>query len=54
MRTALDELGLGQSHDQQLWDYLVMAANSLVNQHDDPPLSQLDDGGRRDLGLRPS
>jgi hemoglobin len=44
MRTALDELGLGQAHDAQLWAYLVMAANSLVNQ----PGST---GGRPDLGL---
>src|SRR6202166_4118101 len=32
MRTALDELALAQDRDQQLWDYLVMAAHSLVNQ----------------------
>jgi hemoglobin len=31
MRTALDELGLDPGLDKQLWDYLVMAAQSLVN-----------------------
>lgn len=31
MRTALDELGLPEALEHQLWDYLVMAANSLVN-----------------------
>jgi hemoglobin len=31
MRTALDELHLDASHSTQLWDYLVMAAHSLVN-----------------------
>jgi hemoglobin len=32
MRTALDELALAEVYDAQLWDYLVMAAHSLVNQ----------------------
>ncbi len=31
MRTALDEIGLTEAQDAQLWDYLVMAAHSLVN-----------------------
>ena len=31
MRTALDELELEPALDQQLWDYLVIAAHSLVN-----------------------
>ena len=31
MRTALDELALPAPLDAQLWDYLVMAAHSLVN-----------------------
>jgi hemoglobin len=44
MRTALDELGLEAAQDAQLWDYLVMAANSLVNQAGGT-------GGRPDLGL---
>lgn len=38
MRTALDEANLPAEHDQELWAYLVMAANSLVNalDEDDP------------------
>ena len=47
MRTALDELGLDQAHDAQLWDYLVMAARMLVNQPSEHG------GGRPDLGLTP-
>jgi hemoglobin len=43
MRTALDELELDPGLDAQLWDYLVMAAQSLVNQ---PTRS-----GGPDLGL---
>jgi len=43
MRVALDELELDQALDAQLWDYLVMAAHSLVNA--DPAQ------GRPDLGL---
>ncbi|MEP7024634.1 MAG: globin [Actinomycetota bacterium] len=31
MRTALDEIALDPAHDAELWDYLVMAAHSLVN-----------------------
>ncbi|WP_308288854.1 globin [Streptomyces humicola] len=31
MRTALDELELSPEHEQQLWDYLVYAAGSLIN-----------------------
>jgi hemoglobin len=31
MRTALDELELDPALDAQLWDYLVMAAHSLMN-----------------------
>jgi hemoglobin len=46
MRTALDELGLDEALDNQLWDYLVMAAHSLVNQQ---PAGQRDD-----LGLTPA
>ncbi|HWG64416.1 MAG TPA: globin [Streptosporangiaceae bacterium] len=46
MRAALDEIGLDPEHDAQLWEYLVMAANSLVNQDSDP--------GRPDLGLSPT
>jgi hemoglobin len=45
MRTALDELALDPDRDAELWEYLVMAAHSLVNQA--PP-------GRPDLGLAPA
>ena len=47
MRTALDELALDPALDTELWDYLVMAAQSLVNQ----PLKHT---GGPDLGLRPA
>ena len=47
MRTALDELKLDDAHDAELWDYLVMAANSLVNQESDR-------GAGPDLGLTPA
>ena len=51
MRTALDELGLAPALDAQLWDYLVMAAHSLVNVvPEDAPHS----GGRGDLGITPA
>jgi hemoglobin len=46
MRAALDQIGLDPSHDAQLWDYLVMAAHSLVNAPSGPP--------RPDLGLSPA
>ena len=46
MRTALDEIGLDPALDAQLWDYLVMAAQSLVN----APAAT----GRPDLGLSPA
>ncbi len=46
MRAAMDELTLAPEHDTQLWDYLVMAAHSLVNRPAGPP--------RPDLGLRPA
>jgi len=47
MRTALDELQLDQALDAQLWDYLVMAAASLVNQPQER-------SGGPDLGLTPA
>jgi hemoglobin len=31
MRAAVDELALEPAHEQQLWDYLVYAAASMVN-----------------------
>ena len=46
MRTALDELELDPVYEDQLWDYLVMAAHSLVNQ---PRRA-----GGQDLGLSPA
>jgi hemoglobin len=46
MRTSLDELSLDEALDAQLWDYLVMAAHSLVNRPTEPT--------GRDLGLTPS
>ena len=33
MRRSLDELALAPEADATLWEYLVMAAHSLVNQH---------------------
>ncbi|HEY2549464.1 MAG TPA: globin [Streptosporangiaceae bacterium] len=47
MRTALDELDLDGQLDAQLWDYLVMAAHSLVNQQAGPAPGH-------DLGLSPA
>jgi hemoglobin len=51
MRTALDELDLPAALEAQLWDYLVMAAHSLVNAvpEDEGP----DRGGRSGFGLTP-
>ena len=46
MRTALDEIGLDAALDAQLWDYLVMAAHSLVN-----VAPELGHGPHGDLGL---
>ena len=46
MRVALDEADLPEALDIQLWDYLAMAAHSLVNVEQAP--------GRPDLGLRPA
>jgi hemoglobin len=51
MRTALDEIDLDPALDAQLWDYLVMAAHSLVNAvPEDGPTT----GGRGDIGLTPA
>jgi hemoglobin len=47
MRTAMDELALDPVHDRELWDYLVMAAHSLVNH-------QPGEGRGPDLGLSPA
>src|SRR5579862_6795136 len=51
MRTALDELALAAPLDAQLWDYLVMAAHSLVNV---APESAPGPSGRGDLGITPA
>jgi hemoglobin len=51
MRTALDELELDAGHDAQLWEYLVMAAHSLVNQPDETGGGP---GRGPDLGLTPA
>ena len=51
MRTALDELELPAALDAQLWDYLVMAAHSLVNA---VPEDGPDQGGRGGFGLTPA
>ena len=47
MRTALDDLNLSPAADAQFWDYLVMAAHSLVNQPGER-------AGGPDLGLTPA
>jgi hemoglobin len=46
MRTALDEVKLDPERDAQLWEYLVMAAHSLVNRHPET--------AGPDLGLTPA
>src|SRR5579859_2174880 len=51
MRTALDELALPPALETPLWDYLVMAAHSLVNV---APQNAPQPGGRGDLGLAPA
>jgi hemoglobin len=52
MRTAMDEIGLDAEHDEQLWQYLVMAAHSLVNAEvaSGPPRGEQ----RPDLGISPA
>jgi hemoglobin len=47
MRIALDEVDLPAPLDAQIWDYLVMAAHSLVNHAPEGP----DAGGRGELGV---
>jgi hemoglobin len=51
MRTALDDLSLPAPLDAQLWDYLVMAAHSLVNA---VPETAPGPSGRGDLGITPA
>lgn len=36
MRDAVDSIELSPEHDAQLWGYLTMAANSMVNSADPP------------------
>jgi truncated hemoglobin YjbI len=50
MRTALDEAALPDALDARMWDYLVMAAHSLVNWVPDGP----DSGGRSQMGVQPA
>jgi hemoglobin len=51
MRTALDAVELDPALDAQLWDYLVMAAHSLVNV---VPENLPGASGRGDLGITPA
>jgi hemoglobin len=51
MRTALDSVELDPALDAQLWDYLVMAAHSLVNA---VPENLPGPSGRGDLGITPA
>lgn len=51
MRTALDELSLAPALDARFWDYLVRAADSLVNVFPEDAPQQ---GGRGGLGVTPS
>ncbi len=51
MRTALDSLELPDALDAQLWDYLVMAAHSLVNA---VPENAPEQSGRGELGITPA
>jgi len=52
MRTALDELSLAPALDARFWDYLVRAADSLVNVFPEDNAPQ--QGGRGGLGVTPS
>lgn len=36
MRVAIDELGLAKDDEIELWNYLTMAAHSMVNTFDEP------------------
>jgi hemoglobin len=51
MRTALDEIALPEALDAQFWDYLVMAAHSLVNA---VPENTPQAGGRGEIGITPA
>jgi hemoglobin len=45
MRASMDELALSEEQDAMLWDYLVMAAQSLVNVPSDPADDPLNPDG---------
>jgi hemoglobin len=52
MRTAMDEIALDPAHDEELWRYLEMAAQSLVNE---APAGGPEQGAdRQDLGISPA
>ena len=51
MRTALDDIELPEELDAQLWDYLVLAAHSLVNA---VPENTPQAGGRGEIGITPA
>ena len=40
MRAAVDSVQLAPAADEQLWEYLVMAAHSMVNSDHDHPLHE--------------
>jgi hemoglobin len=50
MRIALDDVALPAALDAQFWDYLLMAAHSLVNHVPEGPTP----GGRGEIGVRPA
>ncbi len=52
MRTAMDEIALDPSRDEELWQYLVMAAQSLVNT--ETPAGPDRGDHRPDLGISPA
>ncbi len=52
MRTAMDEIALDPAHDEELWRYLEMAAQSLVNE--EPPGGPEQGADRQDLGISPA
>ncbi len=59
MRTAMDEVALPAKLDEQLWQYLVMAANSMINTFEESPRQQgsgsegNDDDGESPIRISP-
>jgi hemoglobin len=53
MRSSMDELRLTEEQDAMLWDYLVMAAQSLVNVPSDPAEDPLNPDGLPVTGTTP-